>query len=165
MKSKGRRGALERAAVDSVLIDRVVTLDCQRRRRNLSMAWVNVKKAYDSVNHSWLGEMKLLHMALHRFPKWLCEVTCKLHKSWNTRIVATTLHGQEGSEPIVFNQGLPKGDALCSRLFTICLNPVAQKIRASEGFKLSKPIRARVTDLLHIDVVNPFPAKGFSIDE
>ena len=31
--------------VDDLLIDRVVTLDCQRRRRNLSMAWVDVKKA------------------------------------------------------------------------------------------------------------------------
>jgi len=37
--------------VDSLLIDRAVTWDCQRRRRNFSMAWVDVKKAYDSVYH------------------------------------------------------------------------------------------------------------------
>ena len=110
------------------------------------MAWVDVKKAYDSVDHGWLGEM----MVLHRFPKWLCEVICKLCKSWNTRIVANTLHGQEVSEPIVFKKGLPQRDALCPRLFTICLNPVAWKISASEGYKLSKPISARVTDQLYI---------------
>ena len=41
-------------------------------------------------------------MVLNRFPKWLCEVICKLCKSWNARIVANTLHGLEVSEPIVF---------------------------------------------------------------
>ena len=118
------------------------------------MAWVDVKKAYDSVDHEWLGEM----MVLHRFPRWLCEVICKLSKSWNTRIVANTAHGQEVSEPIVFKKGLPQGDALCPRLFTICLNPVAWKISASEGYKLSTPISARVTDLLYIDDLKVFAA-------
>jgi len=94
----------------------------------------------------------------HRFPKGLCEVICKLCRSWNTRIVANTSHGQEVSEPIVFKKGLPQGDALCPRLFTICLNPVAWKISASEGYKLSKPISARVTDLLYIDDLKVFAA-------
>ena len=67
------------------------------------MAWVDVKKAYDSVDHGWLCEM----MVLHRFPKWLWEVICKLCNSWNTRIVANTLHAQDVSEPTVFKKGLP----------------------------------------------------------
>ena len=33
---------------------RTVTLDCHRRKGNLSMAWIDVKKAYDSVDHGWL---------------------------------------------------------------------------------------------------------------
>ena len=32
-----------KGTVDNLLIDRVVTLDFQRRRRNLSLAWVDVK--------------------------------------------------------------------------------------------------------------------------
>ena len=50
--------------VYNLLIDRIVTLDCHRRRRNLSVAWIYVKKAYDSVDHGWLREM----MVLHGFP-------------------------------------------------------------------------------------------------
>ena len=50
--------------VDNLLIDRVVTLDCHRRKRNLSMGWLDIKKAYDSVDHGWLEEM----MLKHRFP-------------------------------------------------------------------------------------------------
>ena len=37
--------------MDNFLIDRAVLLDCQRGRRNLSMAWIDVRKAYDSVDH------------------------------------------------------------------------------------------------------------------
>ena len=41
-------------AIDNLLIDRTVTLDCHLRKGNLSMAWIDVKKAYDSVDHGWL---------------------------------------------------------------------------------------------------------------
>ena len=36
--------------IDNLLIDRMVTQDCHRRNRNLSIAWTDVRKAYDSVS-------------------------------------------------------------------------------------------------------------------
>ena len=78
--------------------------------------------------------------------------------------MANTLHRQEVSEPIVFNKDLPQGDALCPRLFTICLNLVAWKIGASEGYKLSKPISARVIDLLYIDDLKVFAASDTKLN-
>ena len=65
--------------------------------------------------------------------------------------MATTKQGRETSEPIRFLKGLPQGDALCPRFFTVCLNPIAWKISASEGYNLSKPISEKVTNLLYID--------------
>ena len=38
---------------DNLLIDRTVTSHCHRQKRNLSVTWVDVSKAYDSVNHRW----------------------------------------------------------------------------------------------------------------
>ena len=99
------------------------------------------------VDHGWLSEM----MVLHRFPAWLSATVEKLSKSWNTRVVTNTKQGRETSGPINFHKGLPQGDALCPRLFTICLNPVAWKISASEGYKLSEP-----TDLLYVDGLKIF---------
>ena len=55
-------------------------------------------------------------------------------------------------------KGLPQGDALCPRLVTVCLNPIAWKISASEGYRLSKPIGTTVTDLLYIDDLKIFAA-------
>ena len=138
--------------IDNLLIDRTVTLDCHRRRRNLSMALIDVKKVYDLVGHGWLEEM----IILHRFPVWLSRTVEKFSKSWNTRMMATTKQGRETSEPIRFLKGLPQGDTLCLRLFTVCLIPIAWKISASKGYNLSKPISIKVKDLLYIDDLKIF---------
>ena len=71
-------------------------------------------------------------------------------------MVATTKQRRETSESIRFLKGLPQGDTLCPRLFTVCLEPIAWKISASEGYKLSKPNSAKVTDLLYIDNLKIF---------
>ena len=81
----------------------------------------------------------------------------------NTRIVVTTKQGRETSDLIKFNKGLPQGDALCPRLFTICLNSVARQLKASEGYKLSKPISAKITDLLYIDDMKVFAASAMKM--
>ena len=137
---------------DNLLIDRMVTLDCHKGKRNLSMAWVDVRKAYDSVDHTWLAKV----MRIHRFPKWLCGTIIHLAASWNTKIVAVTKQGPEISRWIRFIKGLPQGDALCPRLFTLCLNPVAWLQGATEGYRFSKPIGTKVTHLLYIDDLKVF---------
>ena len=84
----------------------------------------------------------------------------KLSKAWNTMIVTRTKLGMEISEIIQFRRGLPQGDSLCPRLFTICLNPIAWKLKATEGYRLSKPIDTKVTHLLYIDDLKIFVASA-----
>ena len=66
---RGARGNCS-GTVDNLLIDGMVCEDAQRGKRNLSMAWIDVAKAYDSVDHDWLFEM----FTLHRFPIWFAKV-------------------------------------------------------------------------------------------
>ena len=140
--------------MNNLLIDRMVTEDCHGGKRNFIMAWVNVAKAYDSIDHEWLHEM----MILHRFPTWLKNVTSKLSASWNTRIQCKTDKGADTLDVIRFRSGLPQGDALCQRLFTLCMNPVAGSLKATEGYRLSRPIGSKITDLLYIDDLKIFAA-------
>ena len=84
------------------------------------MGWVDAKKAYDSTDHGWLEEM----MLMHRFPTWLCRAIQNLSRSWSTGIVTTTSKGREVSDTMRFRKGLPSGDALCPRLFKVCLNSI-----------------------------------------
>ena len=50
---------------DNLLIDRMVNGDGRRRRRNQSMVWIDVKKAYELIDHKRLIEL----MSVHRFPE------------------------------------------------------------------------------------------------
>lgn len=87
--------------VGNLLIDWTMTLDRHSSMGNLGMAWIDVKKAYDSVDHGCLNKV----MLLHRFPVWLCRVIAKLFRSGNTRLMVVTRKGRETSEPIIFNRG------------------------------------------------------------
>jgi len=43
-----------------LLIHKAILKNCRRRFANLSMAWIDYKKAYDMVPHSWI--LKCLEM-------------------------------------------------------------------------------------------------------
>ena len=82
----------------------------------------------------------------------------KRKKNWSTRIQCKTDKGAETSDVIRFRSGLPQGDAPCPRLFTLCMNPLAWMLKATEGYKLSRPIGSKITDLLYIDDLKIFAA-------
>lgn len=50
-----------RGTKDQLMIDKAVLQYSKKRRTNLAMAWLNHKKAYDSVPHSCM--METLEMA------------------------------------------------------------------------------------------------------
>ena len=52
---KGSRGTK-----DQLLVDKAILKNCRRRLTNLSMAWIDYRKAYDMVPHSWI--LKCLEM-------------------------------------------------------------------------------------------------------
>ena len=53
LEQKGiRRGA--RGCKDQLLLDKAITEDARKRKKNLSVMWIDYKKAYDSIPHSWL---------------------------------------------------------------------------------------------------------------
>ena len=50
----------KRGTKDQLLIDKIVIRNCRRRLTNLAMRWINYKKAYDMIPHSWI--LKCLKM-------------------------------------------------------------------------------------------------------
>ena len=49
-------------------------------------------------------------------------------------------------------------------LLLLLMNPVAWRLRVTEGCRLSKPIGVKVTDLLHIDDLKVFAASGSKLN-
>ena len=52
-EQKGRRRKCQ-GTKDQLAIDRCILQNCRKRKTNLSMAWVDYRKAYDMVPHSWI---------------------------------------------------------------------------------------------------------------
>ena len=54
-EQKGHRKG-SRGANDLLYIDREVIKDVKSRHKNLAMAWIDYKKAYDTIPHLWIIE-------------------------------------------------------------------------------------------------------------
>jgi hypothetical protein len=67
---------------DQLMISKAIYEDCWRRNKNLSIAWIDYQKAFDSVPHSWVEksiELVGVNSKIVRF--------CKLSmEKWNTRL-------------------------------------------------------------------------------
>ena len=70
---------------DLLYIDKMILKEVKRRRKNLSMAWVNYRKAYDMIPHSWLMEclvalkvnQNVRNLLSETMKSWRVEIMCK----------------------------------------------------------------------------------------
>lgn len=114
-----RKGA--RGTHDLLFIDKMVLKEARNRKKNLSMAWVDYKKAYDMVPHSWILEcLNLFGIADN--VKQLIQTTMK---SWRTELSAC---GELLGE-VKINRGIFQGDTLSPLLFVISLIPMTLVLR------------------------------------
>jgi hypothetical protein len=75
---------------------------CKSKHKNLSMAWVDYQKAYDSVPHSWLIQC----LQLHGISPVLCRFLSCVMKSWRTSMVLTHENGTIKTRLMQIRQGI-----------------------------------------------------------
>ena len=62
------------------MITKAIYEDCRRRKKNLSIAWIDYQKAFDSVPHSWVEKSIALVGVKSKIDRF-----CKLSmEKWNT---------------------------------------------------------------------------------
>ena len=104
-----------RGTKDQLLIDKTILKDCRKRRTNLAMAWIDYRKAYDFVPHSWIIEcLDMLGIA--------DNVRSFLEKSINKWKLLLTSNGSDFCEADI-NRGI----------FVICMIPLTS-FKKSKGF-------------------------------
>ena len=94
---------------DQLTIDMCVMKNCKRRKTNLSMAWIDYKKAYDMVPHSWIiHTMKMVGMADN-----VVEFITRSMPRWKTNLYSDgKLLGS-----VNIKRGIFQGDSLSPLLF------------------------------------------------
>ena len=131
-----------RGTKDQLLIDKMILRDAKQGKKNLSMAWIDYKKAYDMVPHSWLLEVVDLLGVAGNVASLLGSSMMK----WKTQLVG----GQEVLGTVDIKRGIFQGDSLSPLLFVMVLIPLSQRLEAMQGYKLKHETRS-INHLLFMD--------------
>ena len=110
-----------RGTADQLYIDQMVLKEVKRRKINVAMAWVDYKKVYDMVPHSWLEEcFRIFGIASN-----VKDLIVNSMKKWKTDF---TFCGKSLGE-INIKRGIFQGDSLSPLLFIIALIPMSMILR------------------------------------
>ena len=139
---------------DQLLIDKSILADCKRKHKNLAMAWVDYKKAYDMVPHSWIIEcLKLTHLAEN-----IINFVKKSMSSWRTELTSSG----EMLRSVRIRRGIFQGDSLSPLLFVICMVPLTCVLRkARAGYMLDG---VKINHLLFMDDLKLFGKNEKEVD-
>ena len=143
-EQKGYRNS-SRGTKDQLLIDKMVLKDAKSVKKNLAMAWIDYKKAYDMVPHSWLIEV----MDIFGVAGNIAGLLRNSMGGWKTQLMA---NGNELGEPVDIKRGIFQGDSLSPLLFVMIMIPLSMRLRDSDlGYMLKNDRSNKINHLLFMD--------------
>ena len=97
--------------------------EVKRRKRNLAMRWIDYRKAYDMVLHSWVIE-SLNMMGIAKNVNFLGKTV----KSWRVELTC----GSETLWKVPIKREIFQGDAVSALLSVIALIPLTHILRTAK---------------------------------
>ena len=114
------------------------------RRKNLAIAWIDYKKAYDMVPHSWI----INSLQMYKISNFID----KTMKTWRVELTAG---GRKLAETKI-QRGIFQGDALSPLLFITAMMPLNHILKkCTAGYKLGRS-QEKVNHLMYMDDIKPF---------
>ena len=102
---------------DQLLIDITVLKDCRKRHTNLSITWIDHRKAHDLVPHSWVNEC----MEMFGIAENLRTLLQKSVQQWRLSLTANS----EDLEEVNVERGIFQGDSLSPLVFVLSMVPLS----------------------------------------
>ena len=132
-----------RGTKDQLLIDKAILRNCRKKCKGLAVGWIDYKKAYDMVPHTWLKEaVELVGIAEN-----VKRVLFSSMERWKTILTSNN----EVLGEVNIRRGIFQGDTLSPLLFVIVLIPLSMIIREMDcGYQLGKG-RVKINHLLFMD--------------
>ena len=119
------------------------TDESKTRRKNLAMAWIDYKKAYDMVPHSWI----INSLKMYKILDEVINFIDKTMKTWRIELTA----GERKLAEAKIQRGIFQGDALSPLLFIIAmmsLNHILRKCTCRYKLGISQE---KVNHLTYMD--------------
>ena len=128
-----------------LIINRTIVEDAIRRKRNLSMVYVDYAKAYDSVPHQWTLDV----MTAYKISPIIIDFLAAAMKLWKTDLWLYYSGGCLVVKDIRFKRGIYQGDSLSPLLFIISINPISLLLnRRCRGYRMEE---LNMTHVLYMD--------------
>ena len=141
-----RKGSRDTAEL--LYIDQHVLNESKTRRKNLAIARIDYKNAYDMVPQSWIIHCLKMYKISH-------EVINFIEKNMQTWWVNLTAGGRSLAETKI-QRGIFQGDALSPLLLIIAMMPLNHILRkCTAGFKLSRS-QEKINLLMYMDDIKLF---------
>ena len=129
--------------VELLYIDQHILIESNTRRKNLAMAWIDYKNAYDMLPQSWILHCLKMYKMSH-------EVINFIEQTMNTWRVELTAGGRSKAKTKI-QRGIFQRDAQSSLLFIIAmmlLNHILRKCTAR--YKLTRS-QEKINHLMYMD--------------
>jgi hypothetical protein len=97
---KNSQGCKEQLIIDSVVLEQA-----HKDNQNLYIAYIDYRKAFDSVPHSWLIRI----LEIHKIDPVIISSLQQLMKKWTTTLQVKAKNNQITSEPIPIQRGIYQG--------------------------------------------------------
>ena len=131
---------------DQLMIKNAILENFKKRKKNLSTAWIDYKKAFDSVPPSWI--LKCLQM--YKIHPVLIKFIEESMSQWKTNMTLVHKEGVLEAGPIRIKRGIFQGDSLSPLLFTMSLNPLSQELQNTRyGYQLDE--QTKINYLFYVD--------------
>ena len=140
---KGSRGTAE-----LLYIDQHTQNESKTRRKNLGMAWIEYKKAYDIILQSWIINC----LKMYKISDAVINFIKKTMETWRVELTG----GGRNLAEAKIQRGIFQGDVLSPLLFIIAmmsLNHILRKCTA--GYKLSRS-QEKINHLMYMDDIKLF---------
>ena len=116
--------------------------EVKQRKKKVFMAWVDCKKAYDMVQHSWLEECLEIFGNAENVRKLLTNS----RTTWRTELTDCG----ESLGDVQIKREIFQGDSLSPLLFVLALTPMSMVLRnVCHGYEFRN--REKINHLLFID--------------
>ena len=145
-----------RGTSDLLYIDKMVLKEARARKKNLAMTWIDYRKAYDMMPHSWILEC-LQELGVNDKIRRLLEESMK---SWRVEL---TCAGQLLGE-VKVKRGIFQGDSLSPLLFVCAMIPLTHILRKTKpGYEFSGSGK-KINHLLYMDDLKLYGKKEKELD-
>ena len=131
---------------DQLMFNNVILENCKKKKKNLSTAWIDYKKAFDSVPHSWI----LACLRMYKINPVLTTFIEASMRQWKTNMVLVHESGVLETGPISIKRGIFQGDSLSPLLFTMSLNPLSWKLQKI-GYGYQLDTQTKINHLFYVD--------------